>query len=279
MSLASATLFLAATLAQVGGPDRPDAEIATPLPTETAIAWHDGVATFPSIPPASESVANSEPEQRNVYLQPLNEPLQVPAGQSNDQPQFEDLGGSGSIKPYSISEVPRPRRMDVSDISRERDRDDVRSITPAFTAVFREPAHFPVMGFTRGGEGIPYDLAVIYESMSVAVSEDGNYEVRLTVEAPRNPVVIHLQLALHKYTQDPQPAGTPAQVVAVPVGTVTLAPITLVPDDRISLYENSHTFTVRRTGYSEVLADIKSGDAASYTITRSGTARIGAVSE
>ena len=59
----------------------------------------------------------------------------------------------------------------------------------------------------------------------------------------------------------------------------TRAPITLAPDADASRYETSHTFVVRRRGYSHVLRGIVQENSETYSVTRCGTARFGSVSE
>ena len=52
----------------------------------------------------------------------------------------------------------------------------------------------------------------------------------------------------------PVTGGEPTRIAAVPVGTITLAPITLDPDSGGSRYEESRTFVVNRRGVAALSA-------------------------
>lgn len=198
----------------------------------------------------------------------------VPVEDPENQPAFEYIRDV----PYSLWEVPLPETVERNAI-RNRDEDAVRSDFEAeFSAVFREAAHFPLHAFGSCGRTRLRDAALIYEGMTLAVAKSGEYEVRMVLEAPRRPVVIRMQLEVHEYVQDPRPSGTAPQVAVVPIGTITLAPITLEPDWDAPRHQTSRTHRVRRGGYSHLLREVSLAEnSSSYTITRAGTARFGTI--
>lgn len=219
--------------------------------------------------PALALSAPAEASQSSTL--PVYPGERLPVDERVQQPAFEGI----HVVPYSLWEVPLPKVVDRNAIPNRDDDAGLSDFEANFSAVFREPAHFPVLAFGSCGCTRARDAALIYEGMTLAVGKDGNYEVRMVIEAPRRPVVIHMQLQVHEYAQDPLLDG---KLVAVPVGTITLAPITLESDPDVPRHQTSRTFQVRRGGYSHVLREIELAESSSrYTITRVGTARFGRI--
>lgn len=142
-----------------------------------------------------------------------------------------------------------------------------RSANVASTAVFGNAAHF-AFGSNGGCQGLSHaNPVMIYEGMTVRLSDSGAYEVRLVAEAPDLPVVLRMQLNL--------------QQQGVPIGTITLPPVVLASSEsesvsrRTRLPNETRSWLIRRTGYSHAVAGLTSQDRQRITVTRTGTVQIG----
>jgi hypothetical protein len=234
---------------------------------------------LPAPPALDEVAALPEPPVPPREID-INQQYSAPVGDAPYRPSIEPFGKTyDPLAPDSSTTAGGAFQAGRSQAS-----DADTSLQPKWMAVFREAAHFPVIGFGKYGDEHTRDVVIIYESMSFTATETGQYEVRFMVEVPRTQVVMRLQLHFHRYVLDPQPAGQTPRITAHRVGTITLAPITLQAGE--SQTEESQTFAVSRRGYSEVLREIagnvldtngnvRRDEADRYTISRSGTARVG----
>jgi hypothetical protein len=214
---------------------------------------------------------------------PLDDkPPSVPVGIAKGYPGFE--ADDGRYVPYSVHIVPRQKKLDRENFDEPVEPEEV-DFPSRLSAVFTTPAHFPKWGFTQCGRQVPLRGLLIYEGMTVALGDHGEYEVRCTVEAPQTPVVVHLQLVVAKQVTEPTLDGN--QYRQAELGTITLPPITLVPEENQNFiahdsrdrHQPSRTYHIRQRGYSHVLRALSREieDRQNWTVTRKGTARFGSV--
>lgn len=190
----------------------------------------------------------------------------VPVGDPPGRARAE-FGKQGQTLPIpdAVDTVPEPRRID----SLGRSEHQTREAESSFVSVFEGPCYFPYVGYTRYGQQVPRDALVIYEGMSVVVSTDGKYDVSFVAESPRLPVVLRLQL------QVTERIGLEEH----PRGTITLAPIVILPERDQERHIPGTMNRIRRTGYTHLLRQVLPTDGSSYYIRRTGVARFGSIPE
>lgn len=153
----------------------------------------------------------------------------------------------------------------TAQLSGEGSSSDCQDAEPVYLAVFDDAAHFSTASCTRYAQCTFETPYVIYEGMAVRIKRDGCYEVRALVDGPHIPAILRLQL---QFSVDGNPA------------TITLPPIRLSVDELTDnhLPNETHTWFVRRTGYSHRLSHLLA-DFDMMTVQRNGTAQIGQIPE
>ena len=219
--------------------------------------------------PGQETTVGEQAREAAPYslIVPVGDsPLIVPVGEPPGRARVEDGKEWQNLPiPDAVDTLPEPRRIDGFGRSEQR----TRETESAFVSVFEGPCHFAYMGYTRYGEQVPRDAFVIYEGMSVIVSPDGKYEVSFVAESPRLPVVLRLQL------QMTERIGLQEH----PRGTITLAPIVILPDRDQERHSPATMNRIRRTGYTHLLRQILPEDDSTCYIRRTGSARFGSIPE
>ncbi|MCA9060318.1 MAG: hypothetical protein KDA85_17535 [Planctomycetaceae bacterium] len=147
-------------------------------------------------------------------------------------------------------------------------------------SVFEQACHFPLMATARDGRQLVQDAAVIYEGMQVSVHQDGTFELDFMAEIPRTAVTLRLQLYV-------------STAESSPIATITIPPIVIEPDNKISRHDVGQAVHVVHRGYSNGLrraierGEIPRGarptnwntSETGILITRGGTARFGSKPE
>lgn len=243
--------------------------VVSPL-TLIESAWSDDRDASSQFLPRLAAAANP-----NAVARPSAEPdNQKPA------PSFR----SEKHPPLPITHAARPQRLTNASVkTSEESEESGASKKTANVATFTRAAHFPMVGFSTHFERVTHNALVIYEGMTVSVSSDGTYQMRMVVEAPQVPVTVRMQLHFHQLPSADGPcqeaanttAGTTDAASKTPgsTTTITLVPMRFQPDPLRELGSPSNTYVVERQGFSPALRGINSR----WNVTRSGTARFGAV--
>ncbi len=260
---------------------QPESAALVPTPTDEKVPTISAAGVISK----SEGSNSTDPKSQEVGdLYPVIEQPAIPRMVTNDSsglpflpvnprlpPGVSSFCHGMSPVPLAFNQVPEvtpvPTRLERSlqvELKSNEKEDD--QLIPQWQAVFEQSAHFPRSYFNIAGRKEIRPAAILYEGMTVAVTEGGHYEVRFVVESPRTPLVVRLQFIVYIQGQ----AYCPPQ----PCGTITLPPITICPEPT----ESSHptkAWSVSHRGWSPVLAKTTGRDAARYTIQRTATARFG----
>jgi hypothetical protein len=212
----------------------------------------------------------------------IDPPPVIPAGPGAGQAQFESDVGYNI--PYSVHIVPREKQLEKEQFDELVEPQDV-DFPSTLSAVFTSPAHFPKWGYSQCGKQVPLQGLLIYEGMTIAVGQRGEYELRCIVEAPLTPVVMNLQFVVS--TQVEKPGTMESKYYQHPLGTITIPPVTVaakeVEDfsrhDSLERHMRSRTFHIKVRGYSHILRKLnqESQQHQKWSITRKGNARFGSV--
>lgn len=207
---------------------------------------------------AAVSAADSPPNP--VPVNPISVWVPIPSAEFQTGKVFDAFNALPSVDRISRSQARLP------------DAESAQAEAPDWRrAIFAGPAHFPLPAFDQYAARTLGEAAVIHEGMALTVLDPhGNYELRLVVEAPRTRVTLRLQL--HVDCVEPAPGA----VQRAQVGTITLPPMTLDPDDRETAEDPAAVWLIQHRGNSPVLRQVY-GDPGSHEVRRTGTARFGTV--
>jgi hypothetical protein len=160
-------------------------------------------------------------------------------------PATADGGGAAAAPTARVS------AGDQNELTRS-DRDKSREL------VIPTAAHFPLRDFDRFGGAYAREGAVLYENMHVLLRNNGRYKVTCQVTTP---VAVQLRLQLHLSTSKE-------------TYTLTLAPLSVSPDDGFTANSPTEPRTVRFQGYAPWI-EKRAQDF--VDISRNGTARFGSL--
>jgi hypothetical protein len=130
-----------------------------------------------------------------------------------------------------------------------------------FDARFDQPANFPLPKFGPDGQAFAEEGVLIHEGMRLTATADGRYEVSFVASTRAMPVTLRLQL----------------QVVEPQTGrhfTLTLPPISILPDRGFTGNYPGQTWQVRQNGVSRMIG-MMFPDLHCCMVARQGTARFG----
>jgi hypothetical protein len=169
--------------------------------------------------------------------------------------------------------IPTPRERDPNTGSRNAKIGTDEQEPPDASAVFDEPAHFPLPAFGPFAEFAPQNALIIYEGMTLNVFQHGKYEVRFVAEAPQTPVVVRLQLRLDFMSAD--------NLTIARTSTITLPPITIRTDPDADPLQPSKSWRITHNGRSSALLRAMQCAGAcalrGVNVSRAGTARFGSI--